>query len=308
MSKSLYFVLAKTSLLLSQSFAQPMTIKTNDLNILQSSNTVSLVSYTELPNERFSRDTSQPQPRGSGAVWMSDNNLCYTVSYEYEEPPGYRSLGTPSYQAIDYNSDRALIYWRPVHIGAYFTPKGGLKISTHEMFIVEESGSVSRQGEYSYKHTFSPGEIDLYLNQLTMAMGIGFSQRLSTWETSHAKVDTMQVAAKANRNSRFSFKKPGEWHIVYDKKSGVVRAGHFVLEESGLDTTIVTTTGTLSNKSLAIAKEGNVRSSESSKGDTYRFLKIDSSPDYTKEFEKTKAMIDSKLLKAATQKRLESVN
>src|SRR5690606_36819842 len=109
---------------------------------------------------------------------------------------------------------------------------------------------------------YAPNETDWITTATQLAMGMG----------------TAEIAVRTNSFSATGLHKSqnphGTWVLDLETSSALVRKATFQLAKSGLDTTVVETSGVLSNGSQKIARNGWVRHSVRDPGEQFKFTGI----------------------------------
>lgn len=245
----------------------------NDKRVLASDSTYTSVTF-EVESSQGVIDESQPPSLGIGNIIFGAGEGAYEIEYLYSEAPEYRSMTDPGYGKGDFDAQDRLLYWRPVEMKAYFTKTGGKKITTFELYRISKNGvpeKISRSSDFGI---LGPGQTDFFTTTVVLAMGVGFSGRLSGSVSPVSTADTDGLVFRQNDNARFGPAK-GRWDVELELRNGLAREAAFQLSTSGLDTTIVSTSGTVEKHGVQIAKHGVVKHSANDHGTRFRFKGIE---------------------------------
>lgn len=294
MQKSYINLLLICAVFINVALSQEHVVLSNDNRILNRMDGATTVKFAVNSSDfHGSGDNTQPNPTGTGVVIWGNSSVVYEVNYEYPGLPEYRSLDSEKgYLPMDYDPNGRLLYWRRIYKGAYFNKEGGKKAVVFELYSISKNGSSKKITKSTHMLQYKPGETDHFTTSIAMAMGIGFSKRLDGLENQRSTATQTNQKIEIVDNNALLGNAVGAWHVKFDSESGIVRNAVFNLQKSGLDTTIVNTSGTISQDGVNIAKEGIIQHSAADKGEKFVFNSLSQKRSFS-SLDNIKQKIDS---------------
>ena len=209
-------------------------------------------------------DPTQETRYGAGKVAFGPTEEGYNIVYKYKELPKYQNSGTMGFQSSDYGNNNSM-YWRKIRNAGYSSGEFSRTLATFEGLLISPLGTLVLETTNTIITIEHENEKAPYLREIWKCFGIvsgdkGFKPIANSFSKNKLVFESGEI---------YKQKVHAYWKCTLDPDVGIVRKAEAFPMGQDYATSLLVTTGTVTQEGFNLAAEGQVRSLDADKSGAY---------------------------------------